>query len=161
MSYREEDIAHVMSVTDFKDRETAIAALKTLDWLEGGALHSIEGLQGTVYFRMSQFVSRDATECKTNCCIAGAIELFRNEQFKSMLNTKILNTSLHWSEIDKRFNISRDDMEYSELNKLFFGITNECSHLRLNHIYTSHAAKVFRNYLFTGKTDWDLKDQVN
>lgn len=82
MSY-ENDIEHIMAVTAFKDRDTAVAAHKTLIWLENGAPHQIDGIEGTIIFDMSEFIFKGS--CKTNACLAGTIELFRNESLRQYL----------------------------------------------------------------------------
>jgi hypothetical protein len=140
-------VEHVQSLTKFKTDTRAEGALEALKWLEAGAPHKLDGLEGNFSFDMSEFINT-RPKCGTACCIAGAIFAFENR-----LDGNRLRPCLHASNLDTEFGIS-NDLRYhcdSELYRLFYAIG---AHKELSSITPEEAAIVLRKYLETGLVDW-------
>jgi|SRR5579859_1352444 len=148
-------IKDVQKNTGFKTDIAALGALETLYWLENGAPHKFDGLEGKFAFDMGstvyiyddeekEFAYASAPSCGTACCIAGAVEVFQKKGIKEQINDGIdtIVTSLSDEEhnLDDRHN----------LYNLFMG--NYTYPLEL--IKPKEGYKVLFHYLTTGEVDW-------
>lgn len=150
-------VEEIMHNTDFKDKETALAALDALLWLEAGAPHKFSDLPGEYSFHMGHFITPADHDgylpnniCGTACCIAGAIELHKKKgDVKEQLNSCDLE-NLFVAECG------------TDLYDLFYVMKNSRSLYRvsdgddiyLEEVKPHHAAKALYGYLTTGVVDW-------
>jgi hypothetical protein len=169
-------VAHVMEVTELKKPRLAEGAIETLKWLERGAPHTLDGLNGRFTFNMGEFISSNmelvwdddsgstfrkppkavTASCGTACCIAGAIYAFSKR-----MNGDRIHDRLGPQRLNSFFGLNPDDdlarlgNLSSELAKLFYVVLpGGEQHPCLDDISPASAAITLRKYLETGVTDW-------
>ena len=138
-------VKHVQEVTDFKKESYAKGAIETLMWLEDGAPHKFDGLEGSFKFNMGEFITTSLNTCGTTCCIAGAIYAY----------SKRLNGNDHplfgACQMDGIFEIDGLSDYSKPLYRLFYA---DGSGIEMEYITPQEAAITLRKYLETGEVDW-------
>lgn len=149
-------VEHVKNTTAFREDWQARGAIETLKWLEAGAPHQLDGLEGKFNFNMRHFVLLNG--CGTTCCIAGAIAQFGVPLIDPV---RVTDNEQEWGALtlDMEFGltalsrITLSDEERDELHALFY-LDGVPTTKVLSEITPAEAAYALRHYLTAGTTLW-------